>query len=86
VCAGIRWKELKAGVVCAKCGAPHGEPVGDRAEDADPAGIKRSKAVKTCEALMREFDDLNLLVPMAGKHKQSIDLCKTLLKSAQGWK
>jgi rubredoxin len=86
VCAGIRWKELKAGVVCAKCGAPHGEPVGDRAEDADPAGIKRAKAVKTCEALMREFDDLNLLVPKAGTHKQSIELCKTLLKSAKGWK
>lgn len=82
-CAGSKWT---AEGNCAKCNQPFGEPVGDRSEDEDPAGILRSKGVKTAEALLRVFDDLNHLVPKAGAHKQAIELCKSLLKSAKFWK
>lgn len=88
-CAGTKWDNDEfgiTGVTCAKCGQFHGEPVGDRTEGEDRAGILRSKTIKTAEALMRCFDDLNLLCPKAGSHKQAIDLCKSLLKSAQSWK
>lgn len=83
-CAGNRWKESDGGMVCAKCGQHHGEPAGQT--DEDRVGDARSKAVKTCEALMRALDDLNLLIPKAGSHKQAIELCKSLLKTAKNWK
>lgn len=85
-CAGVRWDVDEFGASCAKCHHPHGEPAEDKDEGEDRAGILRSKSVKTCEALMRCFGDLHLLCPKAGSYKQSIDLCKTLLKTAQGWK
>jgi hypothetical protein len=93
-CAGTKWDEdwaeddaLKGTVFsCAKCHHPWGEPVDRQPEEKDHVGTMRSKTVKTLEAAMRAFDDLNRLCPKAGTHKQSIELCKTLLKSAQSWK
>lgn len=81
-CAGSKWT---AEGFCAKCNQPFGEPVGDRTE-ADPASDHRAKTTKALEAAMRGFDDLNLILPKAGAHKQVIELCKNLLKSAKGWK
>lgn len=85
-CAGIRWDVEDDGVSCSKCHHPHGEPADKQPEEEDHAETLRSKTVKTMEAAMRCFDDLNLLVPKAGAHKQVIELCKNLLKSAKGWK
>lgn len=82
-CAGTKWAKDDEGVTCAKCRHPHGEPTGGA--DEDRVGIQRSKTIKTVEALMRAFDDLNLLLarPM---HGEAIASCKALLKTAKGWR
>ena len=82
-CAGERWKEDEDGWECAKCHHPHGEPAGD--VDGDRVKIQRQKTVKTVEALMRAFDDLQLLVPKE-VHEATITCCKGLLATAKGWK
>lgn len=82
-CAGTKWKSDESGVSCAKCNHPHGEPVGD--VDGDRVSVQRSKTVKTVEALMRAFDDLNLLLPKPA-HGPAIASCKSLLSTAKGWK
>lgn len=82
---GVKWEQVHS-VFCAKCKHPHGEPVGDRPENVDPAETLRSKTVKTAESLMRCVDDLHLLIPKAGTHKQTIELCKSILKTVKNWK
>lgn len=82
-CTGTKWKATDTGVVCAKCNHPHGEPAGD--VDGDRVSDARSKTIKTCEALMRAFDDLNLMLPKPG-HGAAINNCKALLITAREWK
>ncbi len=86
-CGGKKWRAMDdRGIFCSKCHQQHGEPVGDKDEGEDHVGTMRSKTVKTAEALMRALDDLNRLSPRAGAHKQSIELCKTILKTVKGWR
>ena len=82
-CAGTKWKKTEDGIQCAKCKHPHGEPAGD-VED-DRVKTQRQKTVKTVEALMRAFDDLNLLLAKRD-HDAAINSCKALLKLAKEWK
>lgn len=82
-CAGTRWDEDEDGWVCAKCSHPYGEPAGD--VDDDRLATQRSKTVKTAEALMRCFDDLQVLKANA-LHSSVIPSCKGLIVAARGWK
>ncbi len=82
-CAGTKWTEDEDGVVCAKCHHPHGEPAGDA--DEDRVKTQRQKTVKTAEALLRAFDDLQT-IRAKPKYDESIRLCKQLVKTAKGWK
>lgn len=82
-CAGTRWTQDEFGATCAKCHHPHGEPSGGA--DEDRVDIQRSKTVKTVEALMRAFDDLNMLLPKPD-HPDAIAQCKFLLTIAREWK
>lgn len=50
----------------------------------DEFAIQRSKTVKTIEALMRAFDDLNSL-RASMVHKAAIAGCKNLLERARNW-
>ena len=99
-CGGNEWDEDDEGVSCSKCHHPHGEPVGD--PDEDRLKTQRQKTVKTVEALMRAFDDLNEMwarpehtgptkwtaeeVDTTLKDMGVISACKGLLKIARGWK
>jgi hypothetical protein len=99
-CASTKWNEGEDGVSCAKCHHPHGEPVGD--PDEDRLKTQRQKTVKTVEALMRAFDDLQEMWARpehGGATKWTaeevhatladmgvISACKGLLKIARGWK
>lgn len=83
-CAGTKWTEDELGVSCSKCRHPHGEPAGD--VDAQRIADARSKTIKTAEALMRAFDDLNLLASHPKEHANAIVTCKILLKTARDWK
>jgi len=82
-CAGTKWEVGDDGVTCKKCHHPHGEPAGD--VDGDRINTQRQKTVKTVEALMRAFDDLQLLLAKL-EHDEAIKSCKILLKTAKGWK
>ncbi len=82
-CGGKKWTEDEFGAVCAKCNHPHGEPVGD--QDEGRVGTQRAKTVKTVEALLRAFDDLNRVLPKQD-HVEAIASCKFLLKTARAWK
>ncbi len=99
-CASTKWTEDEDGITCAKCYHPHGEPAGD--PDEDRIKTQRQKTVKTAEALMRAFDDLQAM-KARGEHGGSakwtaddalatvkdmgvIQACKGLLKLARGWK
>jgi hypothetical protein len=82
-CAGSKWTEDEFGLACAKCHHPHGEPTGGA--DEDRVAIQRSKTVKTVEALMRAFDDLQTLVARP-EHGEAIRSCKALLTTARAWK
>ncbi len=85
-CAGAKWKEdvdHLTGVICAKCGHCYGEPAGD--VDEDRINTQRQKTVKTAEALMRAFDDLQTMKAKP-EHEEAIRLCKVLLGIAQNWK
>lgn len=81
-CGGSKWTDDN-GLACAKCHHPHGEPVGD--VDEDRVSIQRSKTVKTVEALMRAFDDLNFLSSKPRVHGEAIRLCKAALVIAREW-
>jgi hypothetical protein len=82
-CAGEKWSENEDGVYCSKCKHPHGEPAGDI--DEGRLATQRSKTIKTIEALMRAFDDINLMHPKAD-HKEAMTSCKRLIVIAKGWK
>jgi hypothetical protein len=82
-CLGTRWSEDEEGVSCAKCHHPHGEPAGG--VDDKQLSIQRSKTVKTVEALLRAFDDLQEMVAKP-EHDEAIEGCKRLLKLAKAWK
>jgi hypothetical protein len=82
-CAGTRWTQDEFGATCAKCHHPHGEARGDA--DEDRVDTQRSKTVKTVEALMRAFDDLNMLLAKPD-HPDAIAQCKFLLTIARAWK
>lgn len=86
-CTGKKWVQDEFGFTCAKCHHPWGEVADVQIEEQQGhAGTLREKTRKTMEAAMRCFDDLNTLIPKAGAHKQAIELCKNLLKSAKSWK
>ena len=82
-CAGDKWKQDEDGAHCAKCYHPHGEPAGD--VDAERIATQRAKTVKTAEALLRAFDDLNLLLPHDA-YNDAIKDTKSALRIAKGWK
>jgi len=82
-CASAKWTEGEQGVVCSKCNHPHGEPAGDT--DEDRLKTQRQKTVKTVEAAVRAFDDLQLMRARA-EHDEAITACKRLLAIAKGWK
>jgi len=82
-CLGTKWTEDDNGIVCVKCLQPHGEPAGD--VDDKQLATQRSKTVKTAEALMRAFDDLQGMLAKA-YHEATIDACKSLMKTAKSWK
>jgi len=82
-CRKTDWEEDEDGWSCAKCHHPHGEPAGD--VDKDRVATQRQKTVKTAEALLRAFDDLNEMLPKA-EHAEAIQLCKSALRLAKGWK
>lgn len=83
-CASTKWTESKDGVSCAKCGHAHGEPTGGT--DEDRIDTQRLKTVKTVEALLRAFDDLNWLLAKPDQHTEAVASCKFLLKTARAWK
>lgn len=82
-CLGTKWDVDVDGVSCAKCRHPHGEPAGD--VDEDRLNTQRQKTIKTGEALMRAFDDLQTM-KSTSKHDGAIKSCKALLEIAKGWK
>jgi len=82
-CAGTKWTEDEDGVSCAKCHHPYGEPAGDT--DEERLKTQRQKTIKTIEALMRAFDDLQTMLAKP-EHVQAIRTCKALLTVAKGWK
>ena len=82
-CVGTKWTEDEDGVVCAKCGHPHGEPAGDA--DEDRVKTQRQKTTKTAEALQRAFDDLQHMKART-EYDKAIKACKGLLAIARGWK
>lgn len=69
--------------------APVAAPVNEDSEPEEPdsgkVSTQRSKTVKTVEALMRAFDDLNEMLPKPN-HKNAIAACKSLLTAAKEWK
>ena len=84
-CAGTKWTEdIECGVVCSRCSHPHGEPAGE--VDDQRKTDARSKTIKTAEALMRAFDDLNLLASHPKEHANAILQCKFLIKEARDWR
>ncbi len=82
-CAGTKWAEDQDGFSCVKCHHPHGEPAGD--VDEDRIKTQRQKTVKTVEALLRAFDDLQTMRARP-EHSEAIKTCKGLLKTAKNWK
>ncbi len=82
VCAGVKWIDGEDGVVCKKCNQPHGEP-GD--SDEDLLKTQRAKTVKTAEALIRAFDDLQTMKARP-EYDEAILRTKQLVAIARGWK
>lgn len=82
-CAGTKWTKDDDGVICAKCQHPHGEATGG--PDEDRVKTQKSKTVKTTEALMRAFGDLQTMKARL-EHDEAIRLCKRLLEIAKGWR
>ena len=82
VCAGTKWIDGEDGVVCKKCNQPHGEP-GD--SDEDLLKTQKSKTVKTAEALLRAFDDLQTMKARP-EYDEAILRTKQLVAIARGWK
>ena len=83
VCANAKWEDTDDGVCCTTCHHPHGEPAGDA--DEDRLKTQRQKTVKTLEAAMRAFDDLQTMRAKP-QHKEAVAGCKRLLAIAKSWK
>ena len=91
-CAGTKWKDTEDGIVCAKCGQVHGEPAGDA--DEDRVKTQKAKSRKTAEALIRAFDDLQVMRAQTCKpcqlteedSKDPIRCCKRLVEIAKSWR
>lgn len=82
-CASAKWDVDEFGATCAKCGHVHGEATGGA--DEDRVKTQAQKTVKTAEALLRAFDDLNMLLAKPA-HTEAVASCKFLIKCAKGWK
>lgn len=82
-CAGTKWDEDEDGVSCHKCHHPWGESTGGA--DEDRITTQRQKTVKTVEALMRAFDDLQIMKAKK-EHGAALEMCHKLLKLAKEWK
>jgi len=82
-CAGTNWDDDEDGISCSKCHHPHGEPSGD--VDDDRLHTQRQKTVKTLEAAMREFDDLQMMKAKA-EHTGVIGDLKRHIGIARAWK
>ena len=52
----------------------------------DQLKIQRQRAVKTCEALMREVDSLHDLLPNNRIRSTLSENCKSILQSLREWK
>ena len=84
-CAGTKFDDRDGnGLACSKCHHPWGTETGGDVDE-DRVSTKRLKTIKTAEALMREFDDLNLLCAKPKEHANAIATCKILLKTAKDW-
>jgi len=83
VCSAEKWTETDDGVVCSRCNQPHGEPAGD--PDLDRINTLRQKLIKTLEAGMRAFDDIQTICPRP-EHAGAITDCKRQLAVARDWK
>jgi len=91
-CAGTKWSEDEDGVSCAKCHHPWGESTGGA--DEDRVKTQKQKTGKTVEALMRAFDDLQVMHAQTCQSCQLTEdestdpilCCKRLLKIAKEWK
>lgn len=82
-CGKSKWTEDEDGFDCAGCRHPWGECVGDR--DEKLFRTQRSKTVKTAEALIRAFADLNRISARAD-YKEMIASCRQFIGIAKGWK
>ena len=82
-CAGTKWDDEEEGVSCSKCHHPHGEPAGD--VDEDRMTTQRQKTVKTLEAAIRAFDDLQVMKARA-EHPGVVDELKAHIVIARNWK
>jgi hypothetical protein len=83
-CQGSKWTEDEFGVSCAKCNQPHGEPVGDA--DEQRVNDQHSKAVKTCQALRRELDELKDMHPNPAAYKESTECNSRIWHLLKGWR
>lgn len=87
-CSNRRWTQGISSWHCTKCGHPHGECRGDADDDEvvdERITTKKAKARKTIEALMREWDDLQVLVPNPKEHAEVISMCKIMLNKLKNW-
>jgi hypothetical protein len=78
-CGASDYDADEDGLYCRACKEPAQEQMSKRAV------TQRQKTIKTVEALMRAFDDLQDLRP-GNRHQESIDGCKALLRIAREWK
>ena len=87
-CANRRYVEGVDHWACTKCGHYFGESRGDPDEEDvvdERITTKKAKTRKTIEALMREFDDLGVLVPNPKEHAEAISMCKIMLNKLKSW-
>ncbi len=82
-CGKAKWTKDGDWMVCAKCNHTHGEPAGD--VDEDRIKTQRQKTVKTAEALLRAFDDLQLMKARL-EYDEAILRSKQLLQIAKEWR
>lgn len=81
-CRNDKWTEGDDGWACSKCHHPHGVETGG--PDENQVSRRRGLTIKTVEAAMREFDDLQAL-SFNSRHGEAIRMCKALLTIAKEW-